>query len=163
MIAIDSDVLRSLASVADSAAQEMTSAAEKLNNVTVHDDWNCAERDIINEHIISVKKKTTALQNKTQSFLELIRNTANKFDIADSNINLSFVNLQNTVSDYLSVVSTTESISPNTTLSKVIQLPSFMTDHWTEYHDYWTKYLLSNFGSSIKVCKYSDVDFSKLN
>lgn len=57
MISIDSDVLRGLATAANATVSEISAGVEKLNAVTTHDDWNCAERDQINEQITAAKKE----------------------------------------------------------------------------------------------------------
>ena len=158
MISIDSDVLRSLTAVADTASQEMTSGAEKLNQVTVHDDWNCAERDIINEHIVTMKQKTKALQNKTQSFLDLLRTTADRFDAADSSINLSFVNLQKTISDSMSIA-TESTMAATKTMSEY--LAQILSRH--KLNDFHAGYTIHNLDTPMRILRYADIDFSKLS
>ena len=90
MISIDSDVLRGLATAANATVSEISAGVEKLNAVTTHDDWNCAERDQINEQITAAKKKINTLSINTQTFLDLIRQSANRFDEVDSNTTKAF-------------------------------------------------------------------------
>lgn len=159
MISIDSDVLRSLVSKANTTVSEISAGVEKLNHVTTHDDWNCAERDHINEMIVSAKKRIETLSINTQSCLDLIRQSADKFDEADSNTTKAFQRVQDSLSDFFSIKSPIVHFGSG---ASSMQLRDTLFDS-NQVHDFQTANIVQNMNAPIKVCYYSDLDFSRLN
>ena len=103
MISIDSAILRGIADNAATAVQEVSAGTEKLLSITTHDDWNCYERDQINERTTEIRKKITFLKETTERYLEIIKRTADRFDLADLNITKSFQGVQDILGKSLSV------------------------------------------------------------
>ncbi len=159
MISIDSDVLRGLATAANATVSEISAGVEKLNAVTTHDDWNCAERDQINEQITAAKKKINTLSINTQTLLDLIRQSANRFDEVDSNTTKAFQSVQDSLSDFFSIKSPVVHLSQGAAST---QLHDTLYDA-TQIHDLQTANIINNINAPIKVCYYSDLDFSQLN
>ena len=173
MISIDSDILRSVKASAAAAAEGITSGVQKLQSVTTHDDWNCAERDTINDQILSAKKSAETLYERTQSYLELIQRTADKFDEVDYSITQSFQNVHDSLSKALSI-KTPCVYRINTDIQFPVISDIRLTKIWSkkfleliEPHKHWVGSkcynVISNMDKPISVCKYSDVDFSKLS
>lgn len=159
MISIDSDVLRSLVSMANTTLSEISTGVEKLNCVTTHDDWNCLERDYINEIIISAKKRINTLSVNTQTYLDLIRQSADKFDEADSDTTKAFQRVQDSLSDFFSIKSPVVHLSSG---ASSMQLRDTVYDS-KRVSNFQTANIVKNIDSPIKVCYYSDLDFSHLN
>ena len=157
MITIDSDILRSMTSVAGTAVDDITSGKDKLYNVTTHDDWNCVERDYINDGIMNMKKKIDILQGKTSYFLELIKQSADKFDSVDCETSRFFQDTNGSIGDSFAIQS---SISNNTALSASQEVQELLLSKGADYH--WTGYILSS-TQPIKICNYSDLDFGKIS
>ena len=159
MISIDSDVLRGLTSTANATVSEISAGVEKLNMVTTHDDWNCVERDYINEQITSAKKRINNLSINTQTYLDLIRQSANKFDEVDSNTTKAFQRVQDSLSDFFAIKSPVVHLSSGASSA---QFRDALYDS-TQVHDFQTANIVKNIDSPIKVCYFSDLDFSRLN
>lgn len=159
MISIDSDVLRGLTTAANATVSEISAGIEKLNLVTEHNDWNCAERDNINEMIKSSKKKINTLSINTQSFLDLIRQSANRFDEVDSDATKAFQSVHDLLSDFFSIKSPIVHLGSNE-VSTQINDAIYAS---TQVHDFQTANIINNMNAPIKVCYYADLDFSQLN
>lgn len=159
MISIDSDVLRVLVSKANATVSEISAGIEKLNMVAIHNDWNCVERDSINNQIVSAKKSINSLSINTQTYLDLIRQAATKFDEVDSDATKVFQRVQDSLSDFFSIKSPVVQLNSgvsSTQLSDTIY-------NSKQIHDFQTANIIKNFDAPIKVCYYSDLDFSCLN
>ena len=157
MISIDSDIMRNISGNAAAAVQEVSSGTEKLLSITTHDDWNCYERDLINEKTLAIRKKITDLKSTTERYLDIINRTADRFDSADLNITKSFQEVQKRLGNALSVPT-----PKNDMLSgiKTTELKDKLTcgTTWMDAHKY---YGLCEMDAPLKVCLFSDLDFTK--
>ncbi len=144
MISIDSDVLRGLATAANATVSEISAGVE---------------RDQINEQITAAKKKINTLSINTQTLLDLIRQSANRFDEVDSNTTKAFQSVQDSLSDFFSIKSPVVHLSQGAAST---QLHDTLYDA-TQIHDLQTANIINNINAPIKVCYYSDLDFSQLN
>ena len=80
LISIDTVLMNELADLANAVCEELTEANICFNPITTHDDWNCAERDKINDIIINCKKYADALKEGSQNFSSSVRKAADSFD-----------------------------------------------------------------------------------
>lgn len=159
MISIDSDVLRGLAAKANATVSEISAGIDKLNMVTTHNDWNCVERDSINELITYAKKKTNTLSINTQTFLDLVRQSANRFDEVDSNTTKAFQSVQDLLGDFFSIKSPIVDLGSGEVSTRINDTIYAST----QVHDFQTANVINNMNAPIKVCYYADLDFSQLN
>lgn len=157
MISIDSDIMRSIADNAASAVQEIHSGQEKLLNVTTHDDWNCRERDQINERVTELKKSVTVLQQTTERYLEIIKRTADRFDVADLNITKSFQGVRDRLGKAFSIPTPNTHELPSKRMKELKDSLTCGTT-WMDVHRY---YGLCEIDAPLKVCSFSDFDFSQ--
>lgn len=77
---IDTSILRSSVSVAQQANEAISEAANLLNEITVHEDWICRERDRIKEMTTSNKQKAQQIQERSSSFYSAIQTASERFD-----------------------------------------------------------------------------------
>lgn len=80
---IDTEILRSSVNVAEQANEAITEAANLLNAITVHEDWNCSERDRIKEMTLSNKQKAQQIQQRSSGFCAAIRTASERFDTVE--------------------------------------------------------------------------------
>jgi len=80
IISIDTEVMNTMAGLAQQASEEQDASVVSLIPVVEHYDWNCKERDEINERIMNIKKGNQKLSETLQEFAQAIRNVANRFD-----------------------------------------------------------------------------------
>lgn len=80
---IDTDELRSLVTTAQRANDSISEAVELLNQITVHDDWICPQRDTINNFTLANRQTATSIQDNSSAFYEAIKSVSDQFDQAE--------------------------------------------------------------------------------
>lgn len=137
IISVDTEIMNRMALLAQQANDEIDRQAAILSPVTEHYDWNCFERDIINEAIISIKNKSKKMQETIENFSSAIRSAAEQFNAEENAIpgkyqyldallgnNFSSVSeLQGSVTK--SAGSTAASIAENISLDKSDKLENY--------------------------------------
>lgn len=80
LISVDIELMNELADLANAVCEELTEANACFTSVTTHDDWNCSERDTINDIIIHCKQFAEELREGSQSFSASIRKASDTFN-----------------------------------------------------------------------------------
>ena len=88
---IDTDILRSLVSTAEKTNEEISEACTLLNQIVVHNDWECDERTRINENTVTNRTSALTIQNHATAFYNAIKQASSLFDEAE-NKNITRVN-----------------------------------------------------------------------
>ena len=87
LLHIDTAVLRSAVSVAEQTNSSISDAASLLNQITVHEDWICKERDQIKQMTLANKQTAQDIENRAENFYKAIQNASQKFDEKEQEIN----------------------------------------------------------------------------
>ncbi len=77
---LDTDVLRSSVSVAERANDEITNAMNMLNQIIVHDDWICPDRELLKNKTLENRTLIQNLQNDSTAFYKAIESSSARFD-----------------------------------------------------------------------------------
>lgn len=77
---LDTDILRDTVAIAEQANNDITEAMNLLNQIVVHDDWICKERNTIKNYTLSNRQKVQELQSNADSFYKAIRQSSELFD-----------------------------------------------------------------------------------
>lgn len=88
---IDTDVLRSSVATAEQANASISEALSLLNQVVIHNDWQCKERYQINENTLANCQTAQEIQNHASSFYQAVKQVSEQFDEAEQN-NIGRVN-----------------------------------------------------------------------
>ncbi len=80
IISIDTEAMVSLANLAEAVNTELSSAFSCLLPVTEHHDWNCKERDTVNEAVTSVRTSALKLKETAADFSAAVQAAANDFN-----------------------------------------------------------------------------------
>ena len=80
---VDTDLLRSSVSVAERTNDLISDAATLLNQVVVHNDWVCSERNQINSYTIENRETAQKIEGKASSFYSAVKNASARFDAAE--------------------------------------------------------------------------------
>lgn len=104
MISIDTDVMRQLVSTAANANNAIDDAVEVLNQITVHNDWACKERKVINEYTIKNKQLIKEIQENSSCFLNILSSVASEFDGAEKTIIDLFQDIESVIAGVLGSV-----------------------------------------------------------
>lgn len=77
---INTDILRQSVSTAKQTNDAISEALNLLNQVVIHNDWKCQERDTINNHTIENRTKAQTIQGWSSSFYSAIEQSSQLFD-----------------------------------------------------------------------------------
>lgn len=114
IISVNTDKMNELANLAASVSAELSEACACLSPVTVHDDWNCAERDVINEAIQINKKSAADLMNCAENFSSAMTKTAESFTDFELKNPLALQSLKESFSKTISIY------TPNSGLGRIV-------------------------------------------
>ena len=104
MIDINTDSLRNAVDIARRANESLTEAMNLLNQVVIHEDWGCPERDSINHNTITNREAGQKLQAHANDFYNNIAAVTDEFLAAEETINQAINTLDGPLSQFLSLV-----------------------------------------------------------
>ena len=153
-IKIDTTLMQVMSGKALLAKESVEDAMKSAEVITVHDDWNCAERDMINECIKTIKKNNAITCENMILYSSKINSLANQLDEFDRSLLSQFSGVDSSVGELFRVSSpvATGDISFKTINSEDLQRLSLRLGENT----YWNQYHLSNMNNQISVVKFSD-------
>lgn len=103
VISINTEKMNELSNLAMSISSELSEACVCLSPITAHNDWNCAERDNINEAILTNKKCAGDLINFAESFSSAVTKAATAFTDLEKKNPQALLDLQAILSESFSV------------------------------------------------------------
>lgn len=86
MLDLDTDSLRETVTVAEQANNDITEAMNLLNQIVVHEDWVCKERDNIKNYTLTNRQKVQELQSNADSFYKAVKQSSERFDEMEQEI-----------------------------------------------------------------------------
>ena len=134
LIDIETEELRRQAATLEQANNSIVTAVEKLTAITQHYDWNCPERDIINEYIEENAAQVKRIQDKSANFLTAIRQTTDEFAAQEEQISTMFERLE----DLLRSMGTLGVLQKDTNFTKTVTdtVSSILNKSNTTCHGY---------------------------
>lgn len=90
IINLDTDLLKETVRICAVANEEIDTAVEELNRITIHNDWCCKERDAINDYTVSNKMKISHLQDCARSFLNVLTQVSDEFEERENTVSSMF-------------------------------------------------------------------------
>ena len=103
IISIDTEVLSSVASLARSINEEISQISEIMKRVTTHDDWNCKERDSINEAIANNRSAQANLQEISEDFARSLTSISEQFLEAERTLPSKFQHIDSLIGQAVSI------------------------------------------------------------
>ena len=104
LVDINTEELRNAVNIAQRANAHLTDAMQCLNQVVIHDDWGCPERDSINRNTIENRKAAETLQYNSEMFYKNILYAADRFVQTENEIDQLIGNVDGLLSQFLSLV-----------------------------------------------------------
>ncbi len=106
MIIVDIDTmkLRSAVGTAQQTNDSISEALSLLNQVVIHNDWQCKERYKINENTMANRQKAQEIQNNTSSFYQAIKQASERFDEREQSIQHWTNQVDGPISEIVNVV-----------------------------------------------------------
>ena len=153
IISIDTDLMHSMSGYADCVNEEIDTCMTYLSKVVEHNDWNCKERDAINDSITEVKMESRRLKEKVEEFANIIRQIADRFNMFENSAITQTQNLEVLLGSSLAVT-TGESPAAKGQLSAIA---GSMSDKVTAT-DRMSNYTIANLTGDVQVCEYSTIN-----
>ena len=158
IISVDTEKMNTMATMAQNINTNIDDAVVALVPVVEHNDWNCKERDQINEGIVAVKNYVRGLQETIDAFSSQVRQIAMLFDAFEAGIPNKYQHLDALLGSAFSVECPVQSnnVTPGGVTSEVVDAMSsgIRVDGGLENN------ALGNLSNPIQLCNFSDVDFS---
>lgn len=85
-ISIDTGIMNEIAAISTEIGDLLGEANAALAPVIEHDDWNCSERDIINERLMYVKKSGASLDESAAALSSAFNDIAVRFTEMEKSI-----------------------------------------------------------------------------
>lgn len=104
IVDIDTEELKQAAAIARRANEAITAAMNLLNRIVVHNDWECAERDAINDNTIRNKNDARYIQQCAEQFYRNVEMSADLFRQAEQELRQSFETVEGPLGTFLSLV-----------------------------------------------------------
>ena len=163
MISIDTAIMRDLVAASSIANNAITDAMEVLNRISTHNDWECKEKDAINEYTNTNKNRIRQLQENSYAFLNAITDATSEFEETEISILDMFSSVESIISSILSITGASvgadgglsQSFSPN--FSNIIA-DVFRDITRMEGYDPLSAFVSNNVTAPIAVCNFSDID-----
>lgn len=157
LISIDTEKIRTATALIQNANTEIDACSSVLARIVEHDDWNCKERDVINESIAEVKKYAGELRETMDTFSALMTRAAGSFDQLDALIPKKFAGMEAVLGDVF--------FTPTPrTITNVIKGGMCETASAKISEDIYVdggieNITLETLDKPIQMCSFSDVDF----
>lgn len=103
IIDINPDTMTQIASSISGAHDAVEQASSILHSITTHQDWNCKERDTINEDIIANAKTVLNINERMTHFGNVMRTVAEQFVTDESSISAMFENVDTIIGGLLTI------------------------------------------------------------
>lgn len=153
-INIDTSVMQQMANGSIRATSFMADAMKSADTVTIHDDWNCSERDLINESILKVKKNNSIINENMQSFSAQVNDIASKFEELDRSLLNSFSSFDSSIGDMYKIENSV--VTSNAQTKMTAEDYSGILTSRPDSNSYWDQYHASNLTNPISVLSFSD-------
>ena len=99
---IDTDRMRDMIDVLQTANGEIDSATEKLLSITTHSGWACKERYTINNYILENRASMKTLQTESANFFRVVKAATEEFIETERSISQMFPGVESALARILS-------------------------------------------------------------
>ena len=104
LVDINTEELRNAVNIAQTANTHLTDAMQCLNQVVIHDDWGCPERDSINRNTIENRKAAETLQYNSEMLYKNILYATERFIEVENEIAEMLGMVDGPLGQFLSVI-----------------------------------------------------------
>ena len=103
MINIDTDTLKQCSTAAKSATDQLNDAANIIMQITTHQDWECPNKDKINNYISTNRQLISQLVQDAANFDAVIKTVTDEFVQQESQISSMFEEIEELLASVLNV------------------------------------------------------------
>lgn len=101
---IDTSMLRSSATIAEQTNAAISEAASLLNQIIVHEDWVCTEREQIKKMTLANKQKAQQVESHADAFYAAVKSASERFDEKEQELNSRINGVDDVISRVMNVV-----------------------------------------------------------
>lgn len=120
IIDINTDELKNAVTIARRANEQLTEAMNLLNQIVVHNDWECSERDQMNENTVRNKADINNIQNNAEVFYNNICYASDRFSALEQEIYDSFGLVEGPLGTFLSLVPQNSGLNSGGSFSEMV-------------------------------------------
>ena len=129
VISVNTEKMNELSNLAMNISSELSEACSCLSPVTIHNDWNCVERDNINEAIMINKKCVGELMSCAENISSVVAKTADSFTEFEMKNPQALLGLHSTLSESLAIYTPSSGmgriVGPGGKMPRPADLPTF--------------------------------------
>lgn len=103
IIDVNPQTITEIAQTIANAYGEVEEAARILTSITEHNNWNCKERDAINEYTHSNAREILKISEKSGNFANVMKMIAENFTADEKNISEMFTSVESVIGSILSI------------------------------------------------------------
>lgn len=167
IISVDTGVLQEMAQLSIAGTDEIDRAVEIQSKVYIHDDWNCVERDAINDALIRIKEMQIRLAEIIRDFSSALCKASSDFSEAEAALPKSFSVVDQVAAEGLSVISdpTVHNDYNNSGIidhSVIGDLASDISES-AVIDDRLSSYTLTGINDPVRICDFDSIDFDLFN
>lgn len=158
IISVDTEKMNSMASLAQRINAEIDLCITALLPVVQHSDWNCRERDEINDGIATIRKNATVLQENIDTFSSRLKYVASLFDEYEASLPNQYQQISTLLGNSFSapcagttVASGAVTAGVSAAMAENVRVSGGLENN-----------ALGNLTNPIQLCKFEEVDFSAL-
>ena len=104
LLDVNTDELKTAVSIARKANEQLTDAMEALNRIVIHTDWECAERDDMNENTSRNRRDIGNIQENCETLYSNICYAADCFCNLEQEVASSFGTIEGPLSSFISLI-----------------------------------------------------------
>ena len=103
IIDVNPQTITEIAQTIANAYGEVEEAARILTSITEHNNWNCKERDAINDYTHSNAREILKISQKSGNFANVMKIVAENFTTDEKNISEMFTSVESMIGSILSI------------------------------------------------------------
>ena len=115
IIDVNPQTITGIAQTIANAYGEVEEAARILTSITEHNNWNCNERDAINDYTRSNAQEILKISEKSGNFANVMKVVAENFTTDEKNISEMFTSVESIIASMLTI----QPIGSGTTTSNI--------------------------------------------
>lgn len=103
IIDINPQTITEIAQTISNTHAEVEKASNILRSITEHNDWNCKERDTINDYTLSNATEILKISEKASNFSNVMKKVAENFRTDEKNVAELFAGVESTLAALLAI------------------------------------------------------------
>ena len=148
-IKVDTTIMHQMASTSLRAQLLIEEAIKNAKSVASHNDWNCKERDSIDDAILLIQKKNELMGENMESFSRKLNEIAEQFEQFDREVVSQFAVFDSMVGDLYCINNQQVIVAPSSEAQSLVKE--------LKVNSYWDRYHTANLFKPVSVISFPEV------